>query len=492
MYTSVVKISCIQSEPNFKLPWQNHSLHESIGSGFVIEGKRILTNAHVVEHNKFIHISRYGSPTRYIGRLLAISHESDLALLTIDDDAEQAASFFDHQVPFTFMNTLPDLETSVLVVGYPKGGDNLSVTRGVVSRIDFDTYTQSNTKLLVIQIDAAINSGNSGGPVLIDHRVVGVAFQSLSGADNIGYIIPVERIEHFLADVAANQPADVDHQTVYHSECICTLGCQMVTMQNPDLQRFKGLTAPDQTGGVLVIEVDSCGPSHTFLQAGDVLLSVDDHPIDHYGEVYFNKFQQLPLDWIITKKHPGDLVHLGVWRDRQRITLSFPLWKCSPLVDYHFQAPAYFVFAGFVFQPLTISFLMEWSDTRWEHCAPRALVDKALTGKKKWTDHQLVVISLLLNHRVNVGYEHTEYQLVKHVNGVPIRNLNHLYAEIQTVVTADQEESTDLVTIETEDHHVIVLDVTKAIDARRDIQEIYRFTEDTGGVTGGFTGDNRC
>lgn len=501
MYTSVVKISCIRSEPNFKLPWQNQSLQESSGSGFVIEGRRILTNAHVVVHSKFIHISRYGSPTRYVGRLVAISHESDLALITVDEGKE--CHFFDDTPSFSLMNTLPALETSVIVVGYPKGGDNLSVTRGVVSRIDYDTYTQSNTKLLVIQIDAAINSGNSGGPVLIDNQVVGVAFQSLSGADNIGYIIPVERIEHFLIDVARNFYAG---PIVYQSQCICSLGCRFMTMQNPDLQQFKGLTR-DQTG-VLVIEVDPWGPSHTFLKTGDVLLTIDKHPVDHYGEVYFNQYQQLPLDWLVTKKHKGDIVHLTVWRDHKEVALSFPLWKCSPLVDYQFQDPSYFVFAGFVFQPLTISFLMEWSETRWEQYAPRTLVDKALSDKKKSIDHQLVIISLLLNHRINVGYEHTEYQIVSTVNGIPIRNLMHLYTEIQKVTTdtSDTSDTTDtttmghddssidssinsvitsvtpskpnVVVLETDDHHVIVIDIQKAIAARQDIQDVYRINRD--------------
>lgn len=65
-------------------------------------------------------------------------------------------------------------------------------------------YSHGRTALLAIQVDAAINSGNSGGPVLLGDRVVGIAFQCLTSGDNIGYIIPVPVINHFLEDLRRN------------------------------------------------------------------------------------------------------------------------------------------------------------------------------------------------------------------------------------------------------------------------------------------------
>lgn len=66
------------------------------------------------------------------------------------------------------------------------GGDNISVTKGVVSRVEPTQYVHSATQLLAIQIDAAINPGNSGGPAIMGDKVAGVAFQNLSNAENIG------------------------------------------------------------------------------------------------------------------------------------------------------------------------------------------------------------------------------------------------------------------------------------------------------------------
>ena len=69
------------------------------------------------------------------------------------------------------------------------GGDNISVTGGVVSRVEPTRYVHGAAHLMAIQIDAAINPGNSGGPALMEDKVVGVAFQNLANAENIGYVI---------------------------------------------------------------------------------------------------------------------------------------------------------------------------------------------------------------------------------------------------------------------------------------------------------------
>jgi hypothetical protein len=88
-----------------------------------------------------------------------------LALLTTDDD-----SFWEGTTPLQ-LGGIPELQDPVAVIGYPTGGDNISVSVGVVSRVEPQQYTHGATNLLAIQIDAAINPGNSGGPAVLDHQV---------------------------------------------------------------------------------------------------------------------------------------------------------------------------------------------------------------------------------------------------------------------------------------------------------------------------------
>src|SRR5690606_37853679 len=97
---------------------------------------------------------------------------------------------------------LPALRTPVSTVGFPTGGELISITEGIVSRIDFRRYAHSGySEHLLVQVDSAINPGNSGGPVVQEGKVVGVAFQGLSSAENTGYIIPVPVVERFLRDI---------------------------------------------------------------------------------------------------------------------------------------------------------------------------------------------------------------------------------------------------------------------------------------------------
>nr|5ILA_A Chain A, Protease Do-like 9 [Arabidopsis thaliana]5ILA_B Chain B, Protease Do-like 9 [Arabidopsis thaliana] len=194
---AVVKVFCVHTEPNFSLPWQRKRQYSSGSSGFIIGGRRVLTNAHSVEHHTQVKLKKRGSDTKYLATVLAIGTECDIALLTVTDD-----EFWEGVSPVEF-GDLPALQDAVTVVGYPIGGDTISVTSGVVSRMEILSYVHGSTELLGLQIDAAINSGNSGGPAFNDKgKCVGIAFQSLKheDAENIGYVIPTPVIVHFIQD----------------------------------------------------------------------------------------------------------------------------------------------------------------------------------------------------------------------------------------------------------------------------------------------------
>eukprot|EP01083_Nonionella_stella_P198194 727889_1 len=156
---------------------------------------------------------KYNAKIKYIG------HDCDLAILQIDD-----TKFWNNKKnkqplkPIQFINITPSLQDTITVLGYPKGGDDLSVTQGVVSRVGFTNYSHSLMYLLTIQIDAAINDGNSGGPCLdTNGKVVGVAFQGITDADNIGYCIPVRVINHFMECKKLNKPYIVPCLPVVYS-----------------------------------------------------------------------------------------------------------------------------------------------------------------------------------------------------------------------------------------------------------------------------------
>src|SRR5690606_37034549 len=162
--------------------------------------------AHVVANATFLQIQKISHPDKAIARVKAVSHDCDLALLEVTEPPD----FLDDLEPAE-VGDMPLLRDEVAVVGYPVGGEEISITEGVVSRIEVQRYSHSQRHLLAVTVDAAINAGNSGGPVFDqkDGKVVGIAFQKLTGVDNIGEMVPPPIIHAFLKGVAKGKQPEI-------------------------------------------------------------------------------------------------------------------------------------------------------------------------------------------------------------------------------------------------------------------------------------------
>ena len=192
---SVVKIYTAASIPNYTYPWQTSRIIKFTGSGVVISDNRIITSAHVVSNAKFIEVKKENEHKKYIATVKYIFHQADLAILEIKDK-----TFFKNVQPLILTSSIRARD-EVTVLGYPIGGNNISTTTGIVSRIEYRSYVWSKFNLLAIQIDAAINSGNSGGAVINNkNELVGIAMMRISKASNIGYIVPSTVLQYFLDD----------------------------------------------------------------------------------------------------------------------------------------------------------------------------------------------------------------------------------------------------------------------------------------------------
>jgi S1-C subfamily serine protease len=158
IFDSIIKIYCTHSEPDYLIPWQKLHQSTSTSSGFVIAiskgERRIMTNAHSVEYGSILQVQRRGGSEKYEAVVEAIGQECDLALLAVHDPAFWAGLGGENVLEF---GELPEIQDDVEVLGYPTGGDSMSVTSGVVSRVEMQEYVQAGMHLLSIQIDAAIN-----------------------------------------------------------------------------------------------------------------------------------------------------------------------------------------------------------------------------------------------------------------------------------------------------------------------------------------------
>lgn len=405
---SLVKIFTVFQSYSYLEPW-NESVSRATGSGCIIDGDRILTNAHVIANQTYIEVQKYGERKRYRARVLNVSHQADLALLKVDDD-----TFFDGAAPLE-LDDLPYVQQEITVYGFPMGGNTLSVTKGIVSRIEHHVYTHSGEPFLAIQVDAAINPGNSGGPALSGGKIVGVVMQSRNESQNIGYLVPVPVIRHFLEDVRDGTYDGFAEQ-----------GILTENMESDALKAYYGLRE-DQTGQ-LVLYVTYNSEAKGKIEVGDILTSIDGHAIEDDGTVEFRKGEFTPFKYYFDAHQMGESVSFGLIRDgkamQTEVTLSHQVDDFL-LVDTmaYDERPRYFIFGGYVFSPLNANLLR----------ASKYKVDLRYFTSKWPSEERTEVVVLLkvLASELSVGnYGFTLWPIDK-VNGEKYRDFDDFVARIE-------------------------------------------------------------
>ena len=412
---SVVKIFATARGPDLGKPWTKQSPREITGSGMVIEGKRILTNAHVVLYASQIQVQANQAGDKLFATVEAIAPGIDLAVLKLDDE-----TFFDAHPPLPRETALPQIKDPVLVYGFPTGGTSLSITKGIVSRIDFAHYNFP-TQGLRVQIDAAINPGNSGGPALVGDKVIGLAFSHLSNAQNIGYIIPSEEIELFLKDIADGRyngkPAIYD---------------EFQTLENPALRAF--LKLDSSIHGVVVHEPFDSAPAYP-LHPWDVVTKIGDTPVDDQGMIKLGDNLRVGFTYLVQNLVHDGHVPLTVIRAGKELSLDVPVSADRPkLIPFLEGAyPSYFIYGPLVFSVATEDIVNAMTSG-----ANGARLNALLSfsgsplltrrsEKPSFPGEQLVIVpSPFFPHKLSKGYSNPATRVVETVNGIRIKNLLHL------------------------------------------------------------------
>ncbi|MBI3449354.1 MAG: trypsin-like peptidase domain-containing protein [Acidobacteria bacterium] len=411
---SVVKVFATLRLPDPFKPWTRQAPSDVTGSGVVIEGKRILTNAHVVLYAGQVQVLANQSADKLTATVESIAPGIDLAVLKLDDE-----SFFATHPPLARATTLPEIKDAVMAYGYPTGGDSLSITKGIVSRIEFTNYTQWVSGLRV-QIDAAINPGNSGGPAIVGDRMIGLAFSRLGGGtENIGYIIPCEEIELFLKDVADGR---------YDGKPALYDGLQ--TLENDSLRAY--LRLGKSAEGIVVHDISGGVPDYP-LKEWDLITRIGDTPVDDQGMIQIGPNLRVKLQYLVQKVARGGKIPLRIVREGKEIDVQVPVATRRPSLvpDLEGAYPSYFVYGPLVFSTATAQYvagarnsglssneMMRFFTSPWL----RRMLDRpAFDGEAI-----VIVSSPFFPHRLSKGYSNPVTQMVTSVNGTKIRNLAHL------------------------------------------------------------------
>ena len=452
---SVVQIINAYQEPNWGAPWIFDVPHFASGTGFLIAGNRIMTNAHVVAWSKQLLVRRYHDPQRYFATVEFVAQDVDLAVLKVDDP-----DFWKGMKPLDF-GPLPQVRSQVITYGFPAGGEQISYTRGVVSRIEVESYVHiGNRAFLAVQTDAAINPGNSGGPVIQDGQVVGVAFEGQPGLQSTGYFIPTLIIRHFLDDIK-----DGTYDGVPEA------GVLMSTLQNPAYRRMLKLPE-DSKRGVRIDQLIDIPATKALLKPDDVIMQVGDYPVDDDGTITYEG-NTVGVSVAFDMAQSGDTLPLKIWRDGKMVDINLPVKVYTADLTQGNQydiLPRYYIYGGLVFTTLSLDYLKTFGSD-WSDSAGRDLIYELayrhIEDPAHWRPEPVVLASIL-DSAVNANFTTRGQAMVDTINGQRIERLSD-------VPKAFAAGTGPLAIIDfLPDHHFEVINRDDAAKATPDILDIYR------------------
>jgi S1-C subfamily serine protease len=473
MIKSAFKILVKSYKKNYKSPWKKGEAVSASGSGFAVEikiagsvRKFIMTNAHVAKSESFIQVMKWNSDKMYEASLYNCAPEVDMALLEITH--KDSKEFWDSVKVFP-IGRVPNKGSPVHAVGFPLGGDNSSVTRGIISRVNISTYSRT-VQNIALQIDAALNPGNSGGPVFDESgkRIIGIAFAGTG--NSVNFMIPPFLIRHYMERISKTKKFTG----------VCDLMIDYEPIHNKTMQ---GVFLGNERG-VLVTDVAPTGSAGMVLEKHDVITAIDDVSVSNDGTIIVDDqyrpcakledmYEKVPFWHYIRMKHPGEQVEVHFLRDGKK-----QMKKCTvqPIDDLVLKiddriSKEVCVIGGFVFLPLNFWHVYSrGKDTEMQSLIKkRNLLPYVHDKYKEFDDQQIVILSETVPNAITTGYD-LSFLRLHTVNGEEVKNINHL----QQI----RESTKGVAKFEFDYNTVALIDMAEAKRSRPDVLEKLGMTED--------------
>ncbi|MBI4965267.1 MAG: trypsin-like peptidase domain-containing protein [Desulfomonile tiedjei] len=458
--TQVLRVFTVKNSGYYHKPWKSPDFANVKGSAFFFEDEKIfpgkkgliLTNAHAVSMAQSIKVSNGREKRRYDVKPIIVCDSADFAVLQMDE--KELETYEDHNgkvVPLQLGDSdMLRIGDKVLGWGFPLGGERLSKSeQGEISRIEVSRYVYSQDQWLMVQASLQQNRGNSGGPVLMDGKAVGIAFQGMQTSDRINYFIPINLVKHLVPLLPGNAVIPQWDWLIQHLF--------------PGLKDYYSLDK-EQGGVLLAYTIPGGGPYKFGLRTNDILVQIDGHEIDNFGEVFFKPLgQNVFFGEILNRKRAGDPLTLKIIREGKAQEISGNVPHGLPrLVPRIFTKANYFIYGGIGFVELTLN------------CIDN-LGKSGETFRSQYVDefpklpHQKIVIVSEIFPEYGLVDTAPFLKRVEKVDGEDVLNIAHLYSAIQSA--AKQGKKRLLLQIRTDVQ--LPVDLEKAAELDRQIQEKY-------------------
>lgn len=419
--TRVVRVHCVRKSPYYHNPWKSPDFRTIRSSGFFFRdednfpGERglILTNAHGVSMAEAIRVSNGREKRQYKAKSLGVLAMADFAVLQLEPQELEAYEKRNGPIKPLEFGDSDKLRVGdrVLGWGYPLGGDRISKSEeGEINRIEVGRYAYSRELWLMVQASLQQNRGNSGGPVFKGRNVVGISFQGITQSDRINYFIPINLIKHLMPVLQEPDKIPRWRYVVQH--------------MFPQVKQYYD-RQPDDPGVLLNYVVPDGGPYSFGLRSNDILVSIDGHEIDNFGEIFFKPLEQnIYFGEVLNRKKVGDTLTVEVVRDGELKKITGPVTPGLPrLVPRIFTTANYFIFSGIGFVELTENCIKNLGKSgeryreRYYHDLPDRPYRKIVIVAEVFPEYGLVKSDSYLRR-------------VEKIDEEEILNLKHLYEEI--------------------------------------------------------------
>jgi len=458
--TQVLRIFATKRAGYYHKPWKSPDFIQVKGSAFffsdekLFPGQRglILTNAHAVALAQSIKISNGKEKRRYDVNLVGVCNTADFAVVKMEAGELEIYERRNGKVVPLQLGNSDQLRVGhkVLGWGYPLGGERISKSEeGEISRIEVNRYAYSGDRWLMVQASLQQNRGNSGGPVLKDGHVVGMSFQGIRTSDRINYFIPINLVRRLV-------PALGDQSRIPQWQ-------YLAQSMFPRLKDYYNLDA-DQGGILIDYVIPGGGPQKFGLRDGDILVEIDGHEIDNFGDIFYEPIgQRVYYEEILNRKLVGDPLSLKVIRKGEVKEISGSVGEGLPvLVPRIFAPPNYFIFGGIGFVELTLNCIDNLGKSG------EAFRAKYASEYPQKPYQKIIIISEIFPE---YGLVNTVPFLkrIEKINGEEVLNISDLYQKLQTL----KEQGKKKAILETAGHILLPLDIDSADKLDAGIKEKY-------------------
>jgi len=443
-------------------PYQNLDTSKSIGTGFFINDKGyILTCSHVIDHAKkiFVQIPNYGQDKIEVD-IIGLCPDLDLALLKTKDFKNE--DYYELHDQNTIYEIKPG--SDVYAIGFPLGQDNIKYTKGIISGRE-DTF---------IQTDTPINRGNSGGPLLLDNKVIGINTAGILFANNVGYATPIAYY-YLIKDLLNKSEYNKNEKMIKRP----FLG---LSYQNTNQALLDVKTCKCQNG-IYVKEVFKGSPiEKSGLKKGDIICSINDIKIDNFGlfeKEWFN--EKMKLDDILKMIKNNENMKIQYWRGSKLFTKYFNYKNYELVINkkyelYEKDPVDYEVFGGFIVMEMTDNHLEKIMDTinlsNSKKITARINNIMKYLDKENKTEKRLLITHVFPNSKLSNLEILTDFDIISEVNGKKCKSLKEYRNAMKKCIKIKNQNYIEIIT---EINKRVVLHISELLDEEKIFSETYKY-----------------